>query len=229
MDRKHEEFCNLTQGRRTVDEYNHEFNRLAHYSTEEVSTDSKKQERFRRGLNSELRRELNLHDFVTFQVLVKMAMKAEDMIPSGDVRKHPRDEAASSSDPQKRRIWIPASLFHQNNPPRPSFVPPRPPALSHPAPPNNPVVRPIYGACFRCGQPGHYSRNCSVSQNAPPSAKGNPNVRAKPSPKVSTTKPSTSESLGRVNQISAQEIDGTSNVILGTLPVNLFPLPFFST
>src|SRR4051812_29625716 len=29
MDRKREEFCNLTQGRRSVDEYNREFNRLA--------------------------------------------------------------------------------------------------------------------------------------------------------------------------------------------------------
>jgi len=104
MDRKREEFCNLTQGRRTVDEYSREFNRLSRYATEEVSTDSKKQERFRRGLNSELRRELNLHDFVTFQVLVNKAMKAEDMIPPGDFRKHPRDEGSSSSGPRKRRI-----------------------------------------------------------------------------------------------------------------------------
>ena len=59
-----------------------------------------------------------------------------------------------------------------------------------------------------------------MSQNAPPRAKGNPNVRAKPPPKVSTVKLSTSENLGRVNQISAEETDGTSDVILGTLPVN---------
>src|SRR3954462_13212675 len=89
MDRKREEFCNLTQGRRSVDEYSHEFNRLTRYATEEVSTDSKKQERFRRGLNSGLRRGLNLHDFATFQVLVNEAIKAEDMIPPGDFRKHP--------------------------------------------------------------------------------------------------------------------------------------------
>src|ERR1041384_7534434 len=56
-----------------------------------------------------------------------------------------------------------------------------------------------------------------------PVPKGTPNVRAKPPPKVSTTKPSTSESRGRVNQISAEETDGTSDVILGTLPVNFVP------
>src|ERR1043165_339605 len=70
MDRKREEFYNLTQGRRSVDEFSREFNRLARYATEEVSTDSKKQERFLRGLNSGLHRELNLHDFATYQVLV---------------------------------------------------------------------------------------------------------------------------------------------------------------
>ena len=104
MDRKREEFCNLTQGRRSVDEYSREFNWLARYATKEVSTDSKKQERFRRGLNSGLRRELNLHDFATFQVLVNKAIKAEDMKTPNDFHKHPRDDNSSSSDPQKRRI-----------------------------------------------------------------------------------------------------------------------------
>src|SRR3954469_8445963 len=97
MDRKHEEFCNLTQGRRTVDEYHREFNRLARYALEEVSTDSKKQKRFRRGLNTGLRRDLNLHDFASFQVLVNKAIKAEDMNTPSDVRKHPRNDSSSSS------------------------------------------------------------------------------------------------------------------------------------
>src|SRR4051812_22484016 len=66
MNHNREEFCNLTQGRRTVDEYNREFNPLACYALEEVSTDSKKQERFHRGLNTGLRRQLNLHDFASF-------------------------------------------------------------------------------------------------------------------------------------------------------------------
>src|SRR3954467_6539727 len=89
MDRKLEEFCNLTQGRRTVDEFSREFNRLARYATEEVSTDAKKKERFRRGLNYGLLRELNLHDFATFQVPVTKSIKAEDMNIPNDFRKHP--------------------------------------------------------------------------------------------------------------------------------------------
>jgi hypothetical protein len=42
IDRKREEFCNLTQGKMTVDAYSREFGNLARYAPEEVSTDAKK-------------------------------------------------------------------------------------------------------------------------------------------------------------------------------------------
>src|ERR1041384_6402472 len=104
--------------------------------------------RLRHGLNSELRCELNLHDFATFQVLVNKAIKAEDMNTPGDFRKHPRDDSSSSSGPQKRGIWISNSMFRQNNPPRPSFVAPRPPASFHLDPPNNPAPRTVFGVFY---------------------------------------------------------------------------------
>src|SRR3954464_3422205 len=225
MERKKEEFCNLNQGEMSIHDYVREFNRLARYAQDEISTDARKHARFRKGLSPILRHDLNPLEFATFEDLVNRSFRVEH---GNEVfeksRKHALEIAPSSSSrPQKRMIWIPNSLFHQNNPPRPSYVPPCPPAPSQVAPTNNPAARPIFGACFRCGQPGHYSCDCSISQNATHPAKGNPNVRAKPPPKVSTTKPSTSTNLGRVNQISAEETDGTSDVILGTLPVNFVP------
>src|SRR3954467_3478328 len=138
--------------------------------------------------------------------------------------KHPHDDSSSSSGPQKRRIWVPTSLFTQNNPPRPSYAAPRPPAPSHPALSNNLAPRTVF---YKCGQAGHYSRECPQNQhqvqNAPPRAGGNNNNRGKPPPKVFTTKPAPPATCGRVNQIAAEETDDTSDVILGTLPVNFVP------
>ena len=66
MDRKREEFCNFTQGRLAVDAYSREFGNLACYAPEEVSTDAKKQARFHKGLNPELRHDLRLHECTSF-------------------------------------------------------------------------------------------------------------------------------------------------------------------
>src|SRR3954467_11125635 len=77
MDRKREEFCNFTQGRLTVDAYNREFGKLARYAPEEVSTDAKKQARFRKGLSPEPARDLRLHECPSFPKLVNKAISVE--------------------------------------------------------------------------------------------------------------------------------------------------------
>ena len=77
MERKREEFCNLTQGNMSVHEYRTKFTRLARYAQEEVSTDAQKQARFRKGLSPVLRHDLNLHEFVNFRDLVDKSFKAK--------------------------------------------------------------------------------------------------------------------------------------------------------
>ena len=55
MDRKLNEFLALTQGSHTVSEYAQMFNNLAQYAGYHVDSDPKKQDRFRRGLNTKLK------------------------------------------------------------------------------------------------------------------------------------------------------------------------------
>src|SRR3954467_13459985 len=77
MERKKEEFCNLTQGEMSIHEYVMEFNRLSHYAQDEISTDARKQARFCKGLSPILRHDLNLLEFATFEDLVNRSFKAE--------------------------------------------------------------------------------------------------------------------------------------------------------
>ena len=77
MERKKEEFCNLSQGEMTIHEYVREFNRLARYAQDEITTDARKQARFRKGLSPILRHDLNLIEFATFEDLVNRSFRTE--------------------------------------------------------------------------------------------------------------------------------------------------------
>ena len=74
MERKREQFYELTQESRSVLDYQAEFNRPARYAQDEVSTDAKKQAKFRRGLNPDLKYALTLIKCDTFEDLVNTAL-----------------------------------------------------------------------------------------------------------------------------------------------------------
>ncbi|XP_066166974.1 uncharacterized protein [Oryza sativa Japonica Group] len=76
---KKKKFRALTQGSRSVTEYLHEFNRLAHYAPEDVRIDEERQEKFLEGLNDELSYPLMTGDYSDFQKLVDKAIRQEDM------------------------------------------------------------------------------------------------------------------------------------------------------
>src|SRR4051812_23702979 len=77
MDRKGEEFLNLTQGNMTVEAYEREFLNLSRYAEEEITTDARRQQKFRRGLNPDLRLALAVHDFSNFSTMVNKAIIVE--------------------------------------------------------------------------------------------------------------------------------------------------------
>ena len=151
----------------TVHQYSTKFNLLSRYAPEKISTDAKKQARFRKGLSPILRHDLNLLEFATFEDLVNRSFRAEhgnEIIEES--RKHALEHAPSSSSaPRKCRIWIPTSAIPQNLLQRPPsnichppqhFIPPQNDGVqsSTPAPSNSGRV------CFKCGLPGHYFRQC---------------------------------------------------------------------
>src|SRR3954468_8115234 len=174
MERKKEEFCNLTQGEMSIHEYVKEFNRLARYAQDEITTDARKQARFHKGLSPILRHDLNLLEFATFEELVSRSFRAEH---GNEVfeesRKHALELAPSSSSaPRKRRIWIPTRAIPQNflqRPPSNIFHPPQ-----HIVPPrndgvqsSNPAHSNSHRMCFTCGLTGHYFRQCPTVLVAP--------------------------------------------------------------
>ncbi|XP_071676726.1 uncharacterized protein [Lolium perenne] len=109
MDRMKEKFLSLVQGNKDVMTYSIEFSKLARYGGEEVSTDAKKQKRFRNGLKPALKYALTHVSMDTFDKLVNTAIKEElGRLAFDESRKHTREVGApSSAPPQKRRLWVP--------------------------------------------------------------------------------------------------------------------------
>jgi hypothetical protein len=121
MDIMKGKFCNLVQGNNDIMGYIIEFAHLARYTGEEVSTDAKKQKRFRNGLKPALKYALNHVRATTFDELVNTAVKEETgRLAFEESRKHSREIGASSAPAptQKRRLWVP-----NPTPPRQATMP----------------------------------------------------------------------------------------------------------
>jgi hypothetical protein len=77
MKRKADEFRELQQGNKSVEEYTYQFIELARYAPEEVNKDEKKQDMFRKGLNAELKKLLSPCIYPGFNTLMNMAIISE--------------------------------------------------------------------------------------------------------------------------------------------------------
>jgi hypothetical protein len=97
MERKLNEFLALTQGTRTVLQYAQAFNYLCQYAGYHADNDAKKQDRFRRGLNTKLKECLNLIKANTFSELVNMALTQEDCITAHRAEKKRKVSIGSAS------------------------------------------------------------------------------------------------------------------------------------
>ena len=109
IDRKREEFCSFTQGNMAVDAYSREFENLARYAAEEVSTDAKKQERFMEGLNDEMSVQLMVATFNNYQELVDRALMIERKHQQIESRKRKYGQGKYNSGAQQRPRFTPNS------------------------------------------------------------------------------------------------------------------------
>jgi hypothetical protein len=130
LERKLNEFLALTQGTSTVLQYAQNFNHLCQYAGYHADNDAKKQDRFRRGLNTKLKECLNLVRANTFSELVNMALTQEDCIIAHHAEKKRKiPTGPSSAQPPRYRV-VPNTLYRapQQNAPtgRLIFRPPQP-------------------------------------------------------------------------------------------------------
>ncbi|KAK1641992.1 hypothetical protein QYE76_059797 [Lolium multiflorum] len=161
MEIKRREFLDFTQGKLNVETYGREFTQLSRYAPRDVVDDADKQDLFRKGLNPELRYEMLPFTFQSFQDLHNRALLMEngrkDMEKSK--RREEGDSRASSSNNKKRRVWIPYSAVpHAPYAPRSSGNNSKPPSGGSSY--RSAMGTMPSGACYSCGQPGHYSKEC---------------------------------------------------------------------
>jgi hypothetical protein len=105
IERKLNEFLALTQGNRTVLQYAQAFNHLCQYAGYHADTDTKKRDRFRRGLNTKLKERLNLVRADNFNELVNMAITQEDCISAHRAEKRQKvSTGPSNAQPSRYRL-----------------------------------------------------------------------------------------------------------------------------
>src|SRR3954466_11754096 len=231
MNRKKAEFRNLTQGGKTVEEYQREFLHLSRYAGSDLPDDASRQEKFREGLNPDIQLALALHTFPDFATMVNQTLTLETaQLRFRGAQKRSREVGSPSGATQKQRVWIPHNVYCPTAPaPRPSYVAPRlpPPPQRQPkpetAPPNTAPLRPQDGLCFKCRQPGHIARDCPQAQNqlvVHPTGRGNGRGNNR-TPNYSTR--STSHARGHAYNINVEEAQEQPATVMGTLLVNSVP------
>jgi hypothetical protein len=103
--RKLNEFLALTQGNRTVLQYAQAFNHLCQYAGYHADADTKKRDRFHRGLNTKLKERLNLVRADNFNKLVNMAITQEDCISAHHAEKRQKvSTGPANAQPSRYRL-----------------------------------------------------------------------------------------------------------------------------
>jgi hypothetical protein len=235
LERKLNEFLALTQGSNTVLQYAQTFNHLCQYASYHADNDAKKQDRFRRGLNTKLKERLNLVRANNFSELVNMALTQEDCImPHRTEKKRKTPTGPLSAQPPRYRV-VPNTQIRTPSrnasfgrlvfkPPQQQgrYRPPVPPQqLQQFSPRLNVRQAPPKGSnyrCFNCGSADHFIRECprpKKPNQGQSSNQGNQNKGKRPLMQVRQ---------GQIDFTTLAELRNGAPVISGTFYIHHQPV-----
>jgi hypothetical protein len=173
IEMKANEFRALKQGAMTVNEYIKKFMKLARYAPDDVNTDKKKQDRFRKGLLGALQTQLVTHIYPGFNTLMNRAILLEDARSDLDIerkRKQQYQEVKQQERSQKSKYgltqksqYYPVMKYStpdndQQQSPETDCNPQM--AVEQKSNPNMGQTSNFVKACFYCKDPGHLIANC---------------------------------------------------------------------
>nr|CAB3503543.1 unnamed protein product [Digitaria exilis] len=236
---KRREFLALTQEGMSVTAYRDKFLELARYAPDEVSTDEKRQTRFRNGLQDVLQLQLMCITFPTFGALVDGALMVEHKRREIEdkKRKFMNQQSGSNIRPRynpqqvnQQRTQGQSSLQNRSqNQQRPQYAPPQQQQqryqnvqqntqASRTTQANTTPVGPR--VCYHCGEQGHYANFCprrvqnSTGQNnnqkAGPQQTQNGNQQ-----QAQGNRGQQNYARGKLNHVGAETAEVATDVVVG--------------
>jgi len=150
-----EEFLNLEQKHRTVDEYAAEFSRLSGFATNVVATEEGRIDRFQQGLRFDIQMQLAPHQWRTYSEVLAAARRVERFLEKQNRAKTEQNKAEaehnrvsaerSRTEAEQRTKKRPYEQVVTESPPR-----------SNPSPPKERT----YLFCGFCRKAGHLREDC---------------------------------------------------------------------